>query len=95
MKIPSGSKPVPPISSFVPVTEWWDWQKDAACRGMSTSTFFHPDNERGDARRHRIRAAKAVCGRCPVVEQCRRHALKVAEPYGIWGGLSEAERSGA
>jgi len=23
---------------------------------------------------------------------CRRHALAVHEPYGIWGGLSESER---
>ena len=33
-----------------------------------------------------------MCQTCPVVEQCRRHALAVHEPYGVWGGLSEAER---
>jgi WhiB family redox-sensing transcriptional regulator len=27
-----------------------------------------------------------------VLDQCRRHALEVHEPYGVWGGLSEAER---
>ncbi len=27
-----------------------------------------------------------------MLEQCRRHALAVHEPYGVWGGLSEAER---
>jgi WhiB family redox-sensing transcriptional regulator len=27
-----------------------------------------------------------------VITECRTHALKVGEPYGIWGGLSEAER---
>jgi WhiB family transcriptional regulator, redox-sensing transcriptional regulator len=27
-----------------------------------------------------------------VLEQCRQHALAVHEPYGVWGGLSEAER---
>ncbi|WP_162237328.1 WhiB family transcriptional regulator, partial [Aeromicrobium sp. Leaf272] len=32
------------------------------------------------------------CARCPVIEQCREHALTVQEPYGVWGGLSEAER---
>jgi WhiB family redox-sensing transcriptional regulator len=26
------------------------------------------------------------------LELCRRHALAVQEPYGIWGGLSESER---
>jgi WhiB family redox-sensing transcriptional regulator len=29
------------------------------------------------------------------MEPCRRHALAAGEPYGIWGGLSEAERSAA
>jgi WhiB family redox-sensing transcriptional regulator len=23
---------------------------------------------------------------------CREHALKVREPYGVWGGLTEEER---
>jgi WhiB family redox-sensing transcriptional regulator len=27
-----------------------------------------------------------------VLEQCRKHALTVEEPYGIWGGLGEIER---
>ncbi|EUA06792.1 transcription factor WhiB family protein [Mycobacterium xenopi 4042] len=27
-----------------------------------------------------------------MIQQCRDHALAVAEPYGIWGGLSETER---
>ena len=27
-----------------------------------------------------------------MLEQCRAHALAVHEPYGVWGGLSEAER---
>jgi WhiB family redox-sensing transcriptional regulator len=27
-----------------------------------------------------------------VLDLCRRHALAVHEPYGIWGGLSEGER---
>jgi len=28
-----------------------------------------------------------------VIQQCREHALKVREPYGVWGGLSEDERA--
>jgi WhiB family redox-sensing transcriptional regulator len=43
-------------------------------------------------RQRREDAAKALCARCPVIEQCREHALRVQEPYGVWGGLSEAER---
>lgn len=33
-----------------------------------------------------------MCAACPVVAQCRSHALEVREPYGVWGGLTEAER---
>jgi WhiB family redox-sensing transcriptional regulator len=54
--------------------------------------FFHPDGERGPRRKARENAAKTVCGTCPVIAQCRAHALSVQEPYGIWGGLTEEER---
>jgi len=76
----------------VPVTEIWDWQMRGACRGMDSAFFFHPEGERGPARAHREARAKEVCRRCPVLEQCRRHALSAHEPYGVWGGLSESER---
>lgn len=75
-----------------PVVETWDWQLDAACRDVNTSVFFHPDNERGRARTNREERAKEVCRRCPVMSSCRAHALKAAEPYGVWGGLGEHER---
>ena len=76
----------------VPVTDIWDWQMHGACRGMDSGFFFHPEGERGPARANREARAKQICRTCPVLEQCRRHALAVHEPYGVWGGLSEAER---
>ena len=75
-----------------PMSETWEWQMRGACRGMDSAFFFHPEGERGPAKYSREARAKAVCQTCPVVEQCRRHALAVHEPYGVWGGLSEAER---
>ncbi|GAA3366137.1 hypothetical protein GCM10020366_68810 [Saccharopolyspora gregorii] len=75
-----------------PVAETWEWQLQAACRDLSTSTFFHPENERGSARSNREEQAKQICHRCPVMLSCREHALAVQEPYGVWGGLSERER---
>nr|WP_073366692.1 WhiB family transcriptional regulator [Rhodococcus jostii] len=68
-------------------------QLRAACRGMNSSIFFHPDRERGQARERRIRVAKFICHQCPVIDACREHALTVVEPYGIWRGMSEADRS--
>ncbi|MDT3767194.1 WhiB family transcriptional regulator [Gleimia hominis] len=75
-----------------PVMDRWDWQFQAACRDMDTELFFHPEGERGSTRRRRAEAAKAICATCPVLEQCREHALRVMEPYGVWGGMTEEER---
>lgn len=57
--------------------------------------FFHPEAERGLARAERVERAKEICQSCPVIVQCRHHALTVQEPYGIWGGLDEGERRAA
>lgn len=76
----------------VPVTTVWDWQMLGACRGMDSTVFFHPEGERGPARASREAEAKQVCRTCPVLDECRAHALAVHEPYGVWGGLSESER---
>jgi WhiB family redox-sensing transcriptional regulator len=78
-----------------PVADLWEWQLDGACRSHDPSVFFHPEGERGPSRRRRVSAAKAICNGCPVLAQCRAHALRVREPYGIWGGMSEDERDAA
>lgn len=70
----------------------WDWQARAACRGIDTGDFYHPDNERGPSRARREARAKAVCARCPVIENCLRWALSTREPFGVWGGLSAEDR---
>ena len=77
----------------IPVMEEWEWQYKGACRDLDPEMFFHPDGERGPRRRNRENAAKAVCASCPVIAACRAHALAVQEPYGIWGGLSEDDRT--
>mgnify|MGYP001029482766 CR=1 FL=1 len=76
-----------------PNADFWDWQREGHCRGLDSSVFFHPEGERGHARLQRERRAKQICAGCPVIEQCRSHALSVDEIYGIWGGLSEHERN--
>jgi WhiB family redox-sensing transcriptional regulator len=76
-----------------PVMDLWEWQFDGACRDADQDLFFHPEGERGSARRRRAEAAKAICATCPVITQCREQSLTVREPYGVWGGLSEDERT--
>jgi WhiB family transcriptional regulator, redox-sensing transcriptional regulator len=73
--------------------ESWSWRVAARCRGEDLSLFFHPDGERGQARRRRQLLAKQVCAQCPVLVQCRAHSLAFQEPFGTWGGLTEDERS--
>jgi WhiB family redox-sensing transcriptional regulator len=76
------------------LADHWDWQLEAACRGMPSSFFFHPWSERGPAREAREAVAKSICGPCPALAACRTHALTLPERYGVWGGLSETERGG-
>ena len=75
-----------------PVADIWEWQLQGSCRDADPTLFFHPEGERGPARRNRDATAKSICAGCPVLEQCRSHALTVREPYGVWGGLTEDER---
>ncbi len=75
-----------------PLAVLWDWQFAGACRTVSPEVFFHPEGERGSKRRTRDSQAKRVCLGCPVLAQCRDHALAVREPYGVWGGMTEDER---
>ena len=75
-----------------PIADVWDWQFHGACRTADPTVFFHPEGERGPTREARDGAAKLICASCPVLQQCSEHALRVREPYGVWGGLTEDER---
>lgn len=70
----------------------YEWQRRAACADGNPHVFFHPEGERGPARRRREEVAVAVCASCAVVAECRRHGLSAREPYGVWGGLTESDR---
>jgi WhiB family transcriptional regulator, redox-sensing transcriptional regulator len=55
--------------------------------------FFPPSvAERRDVREAREARAKMICAQCIVQQECLEFALRVHEPHGIWGGLTEAER---
>ena len=69
------------------------WQDSAACKAEDSAWFFPADTEQRRARLRREARAKAVCSQCPVIQLCRDHALRVEEPAGIWGALTEEERA--
>lgn len=69
------------------------WQAKAACRGPQASMFFPPSHfERKDEKEYRESRAKAICAACPVRRACLDYAIRIREPHGIWGGLTEVER---
>ena len=55
-----------------PVADLWEWQLLGACRDADPTLFFHPEGERGPARRNRDAAAKAICATCPVMDAVPR-----------------------
>ena len=81
-----------PAVDLGPVTDNWQWQVTAACRGMDVNLFYLPDSVRGQRKRAHTVSAKAICNTCPVTAECLARAIKVGEPDGVWGGLTVSER---
>ena len=69
------------------------WRDLAACSGDMGTLFYPPvRSERRSVKAARETRAKQVCAACPVRDRCLEQALNVGERYGIWGGLTDAER---
>jgi len=64
-------------------------------RGMSycldRPELFFPEGKSWEDLK-RTSESKRLCAECPVQPECRAHALAQPERYGIWGGLTRAER---
>lgn len=67
-----------------------DWRSRAACRDEDPELFF-PIGTTGPAI-EQSDAAKRVCARCQVREECLEFAIASNQDAGIWGGLTEDER---
>lgn len=67
-----------------------DWHT-AACREEDPELFF-PLGTDGPAA-IQAEQAKAVCRRCPVIEQCLQFALAENISDGVFGGLAASERA--
>jgi transcription factor WhiB len=65
-----------------------DWRNAAACRAYDPEKWHPlPNNTSG------VRDAKAICFGCPSMLACAQSALTRRIPDGIWGGLSEGQRT--
>lgn len=61
------------------------WQRHAVCASVDPELWF-PEN--GVSPR-----AVRVCQTCPVIAECRAYALNSKEYlFGVWGGMTEADR---
>ena len=67
-----------------------EWLDAGACRNEDPELFF-PITSSGPSA-GQIEAAKAVCQRCDVQDQCLHYALESHQNHGVWGGTSEEER---
>jgi WhiB family transcriptional regulator, redox-sensing transcriptional regulator len=67
-----------------------DWRSRSACRDEEPELFF-PIGTTGPAV-EQTDAAKRICMRCDVREECLEFALATNQDAGIWGGLNEDER---
>ena len=64
------------------------YQEGALCKNIENPAIFFPSP--GDT--ESLKAAKELCSRCPVMQECLEYALNNNERYGIWGGKSTRER---
>lgn len=68
------------------VPEVLEWQEEALCAQTDPELFFP---QKGGS----TTEAKKVCRRCPVVSDCLEWAIDAGEEHGVWGGMSERERT--
>jgi WhiB family transcriptional regulator, redox-sensing transcriptional regulator len=77
--------------SSAPVTEDVEWQNQGLCRsGLYDPNLWYPDAPNSEWKSGK---AISICQTCPVLDKCRIWALTKHEVYGVWGGMSEDDRS--
>ena len=68
-----------------------NWRERGACLLVDRELFFPLSTAAGS--QPQITAAKRICARCQVRGTCLDFALSTGQPNGIWGGMTEEERS--
>ncbi|MET7867951.1 WhiB family transcriptional regulator [Micromonospora taraxaci] len=62
------------------------WMSQANCQGTDPNEFYPEKGSNSEL-------ARKICKRCPVRLDCLEDALDRRERHGIWGGLSENQRT--
>ena len=63
------------------------WQVDTPCAGKP-DLFFATEDEPN----YSDLGWAPVCAACPVRTDCLAHALRIGEPFGVWGGFTPTAR---
>jgi hypothetical protein len=63
------------------------WKQLANCKSSDPSIFFFDEDDVSTRE-----LAMKLCGGCKVKMDCLQYALEKKEAFGIWGGMTPAER---
>lgn len=80
------------------LAEQQPWRSQAACRGMTDRFFANRHDQHSSPGRamRKTEAARTVCARCPVIDQCRAYlaTIQTQALHGVWAGTSWRDRRG-
>jgi WhiB family redox-sensing transcriptional regulator len=72
----------------LPLMPWW--VVHAPCAQVGPDLFYSGDGNGRDAMY--VHRARRICAGCPYKAPCALWAIQNDEQFGIWGGLSPAQR---
>jgi WhiB family redox-sensing transcriptional regulator len=72
---------------YTPPAPPWQKMRDLPCHHVDPD-IFHPDTYNAGE----DRAAKQVCGGCPIRAACARWSIDHAGEHGVWGALNPDDR---
>lgn len=75
----------PPMCADSNVMDWFYPEGHVPKRGVSTAAMQHQ-------MRIMELSAKRICQLCPIQKLCADYGLAATDEFGIWGGLSAADR---
>lgn len=70
-----------------------DFDGTQSCASVDTDVFFAMDPDEPGAKPANFNEARAICYSCSWQVRCLDYALSEPSLLGVWGGLSERERS--
>lgn len=79
------------IGSGVGIVNRDQWQSRGACRKYGRPDLWYPEKTTPP---ELVLEAREVCVGCKVRSECLQYGMDHPEESGIWGGLTERERTG-